>query len=433
MGLESAYSARALRDLAHRLALSGWAALRVDYAGTGDSAGTWTDPGLVEEWLRGVRGAIDHVKALGAPRVAVIGLRLGATLAAAELARGGRRGRSGPVGPVCHGQGVPPRTACVVGLRAGRDRRRGARARRGRARAVWSRTGGSRHPASCSPERPSRNSSRSPSPRATGAWPPESSCWPDRAGGSSASWRSAGTCPMLTSPRSADRTISSRTWPSPQSRRWSGSSPGSPNPAARGQARRSGTDRPWRSHRTEGRPGVLERPVQLGPAHLFGILSEPEEQAGSTRPRPSSSSTSDGSLTQGRHGSGWTWPGRGRSGWPSVPPGGSERAGRQPHEAGANRVGRVPRRRARGSGRHPCGRGRLAGADLIFVGLCSGADHAIEAALHGPISSICVVNPALAYVRWGSHRYRRFEPNPEASAGTSDRQSWGSTRSLLRG
>ena len=44
MGLESAYSARALRDLAHRLASSGWAALRVDYTATGDSAGAWTDP-----------------------------------------------------------------------------------------------------------------------------------------------------------------------------------------------------------------------------------------------------------------------------------------------------------------------------------------------------------------------------------------------------
>ena len=51
MGLESAYSSRALRDLAHRLTASGWAALRIDYAATGDSAGTWTDPDLVTEWL----------------------------------------------------------------------------------------------------------------------------------------------------------------------------------------------------------------------------------------------------------------------------------------------------------------------------------------------------------------------------------------------
>ena len=42
-----------------------------------------------------------------------------------------------------------------------------------------------------------------------------------------------------------------------------------------------------------------------------------------------------------------------------------------------------------------------AGADLIFVGLCSGADHAVEAGLHETVASVCVVNPALAYVRWG--------------------------------
>ena len=46
-------------------------------------------PDLVTEWLRDVRGAIEYVNALGAPRVGVIGLRLGATLAGAELARGG--------------------------------------------------------------------------------------------------------------------------------------------------------------------------------------------------------------------------------------------------------------------------------------------------------------------------------------------------------
>lgn len=89
LGLEAAYSARALRDLAHRLAASGWAALRVDYAGTGDSAGTWTDPHLVAEWLDGIRGAVDHARGLGAERVAVVGLRVGATLGAAALARDG--------------------------------------------------------------------------------------------------------------------------------------------------------------------------------------------------------------------------------------------------------------------------------------------------------------------------------------------------------
>ena len=89
MGLEAAYSSRALRSLAHQLAGNRWAALRLDYAATGDSVGSWTDPGLVAEWLGNITVAIDCARALGAARVGVVGLRLGATLAAAELARGG--------------------------------------------------------------------------------------------------------------------------------------------------------------------------------------------------------------------------------------------------------------------------------------------------------------------------------------------------------
>ena len=64
MGLEAAYSARGVRDLARRLGAAGWAALRIDYAATGDSAGSWTDPGLVDEWLRSVRTAIDSSSVL---------------------------------------------------------------------------------------------------------------------------------------------------------------------------------------------------------------------------------------------------------------------------------------------------------------------------------------------------------------------------------
>jgi pimeloyl-ACP methyl ester carboxylesterase len=88
IGLEAEYAARAMRDLAHRLAASRWAVLRVDYPGVGDSCGTWTDADLVLDWRRSVREAIGYARQLGTPRVAVVGLRLGATLAAAELAAG---------------------------------------------------------------------------------------------------------------------------------------------------------------------------------------------------------------------------------------------------------------------------------------------------------------------------------------------------------
>jgi len=89
LGLEGVCSARAFRHLAQRLAGAGLATLRVDYDGTGDSAGRQDDPGRVEAWLASVRSAVDFVKAAGAPLVVVVGMRVGATIAACEVARGG--------------------------------------------------------------------------------------------------------------------------------------------------------------------------------------------------------------------------------------------------------------------------------------------------------------------------------------------------------
>ena len=64
MGLEAAYLSRALRSLARQIAGNRWAALRVDYAATGDSVGSWTDPDLVAEWLGNIRLAIDTARTL---------------------------------------------------------------------------------------------------------------------------------------------------------------------------------------------------------------------------------------------------------------------------------------------------------------------------------------------------------------------------------
>ena len=41
------------------------------------------------------------------------------------------------------------------------------------------------------------------------------------------------------------------------------------------------------------------------------------------------------------------------------------------------------------------------GAEVIVMGVCSGADTAIETALARPVAAICVINPALSYVKWG--------------------------------
>jgi pimeloyl-ACP methyl ester carboxylesterase len=75
---------RSLRQLADTLAAAGYPTLRFDHAGTGDSADA-EDAGAEywSVWQRGVHAAIDRVRAItGAERVVLIGVRLGATLAA---------------------------------------------------------------------------------------------------------------------------------------------------------------------------------------------------------------------------------------------------------------------------------------------------------------------------------------------------------------
>jgi len=89
MGLEAAYSYRAVRHLAEMLAEAGFVALRFDYDGTGDSAGTDHDPDRVQAWLESVRTVVAYARDLNVGRVSVVGLRLGATLAAVELATSG--------------------------------------------------------------------------------------------------------------------------------------------------------------------------------------------------------------------------------------------------------------------------------------------------------------------------------------------------------
>ncbi|MGH9017802.1 MAG: alpha/beta hydrolase [Acidimicrobiales bacterium] len=88
LGLERVCAHRTFRHLADRLALAGIAALRFDYDGTGDSAGAQDDPGRVAAWVESVGHAIDEVRRAGAARVVVVGMRMGATVAAGRLAAG---------------------------------------------------------------------------------------------------------------------------------------------------------------------------------------------------------------------------------------------------------------------------------------------------------------------------------------------------------
>jgi alpha-beta hydrolase superfamily lysophospholipase len=72
----------ACRRLARQLEARGIAVLRFDYDGTGDSGGLSDDPGRVRAWLASVHQAISLVRAAGCTSVGLVGMRLGATLAA---------------------------------------------------------------------------------------------------------------------------------------------------------------------------------------------------------------------------------------------------------------------------------------------------------------------------------------------------------------
>ncbi len=86
-GPEYLRSHRALRELASELAATGHHALRFDYLGCGDSSGA-TEEGDVEQWLDDIARSVEELReASGRPRVSVLGLRFGATLAALAACR----------------------------------------------------------------------------------------------------------------------------------------------------------------------------------------------------------------------------------------------------------------------------------------------------------------------------------------------------------
>jgi pimeloyl-ACP methyl ester carboxylesterase len=86
-GAEYTYAHRTMRQLAVKLSACGFHTLRFDYFGTGDSGGedSEANPATAEV---DVESAIEGLKDIvGVARVALIGLRLGATLAARAAMR----------------------------------------------------------------------------------------------------------------------------------------------------------------------------------------------------------------------------------------------------------------------------------------------------------------------------------------------------------
>jgi pimeloyl-ACP methyl ester carboxylesterase len=103
-GEEAPRAHRTLRALATALDRAGYPALRFDYSCSGDSAGDAT-AATVDAWVADIGEAARHLLASsGSPRVTLVGLRLGASLAALAAARGVVRPRHLVMwDPVVHG------------------------------------------------------------------------------------------------------------------------------------------------------------------------------------------------------------------------------------------------------------------------------------------------------------------------------------------
>ena len=85
LGKEHIDTYRGMRLLGEKLAAQGMAAFRFEYAGVGDSAGAEDDPDALTLWLKSIVSAVDYVRRAGAESVSIVGLRVGALLAASAL------------------------------------------------------------------------------------------------------------------------------------------------------------------------------------------------------------------------------------------------------------------------------------------------------------------------------------------------------------
>lgn len=89
LGFDYLQSHYALRLLAEQLADTGFDVVRLDYDGTGDSAGDDRDPDRVPAWLDTIASATAFLRQRGAPAICLVGMRAGATLAAQAAATDG--------------------------------------------------------------------------------------------------------------------------------------------------------------------------------------------------------------------------------------------------------------------------------------------------------------------------------------------------------
>jgi alpha-beta hydrolase superfamily lysophospholipase len=112
------------RVLAERLADHGVAVLRFDYHGTGDSSGLTSDSEAHDTWLASTASAIDFARSSGAGSVTLIGMTIGATIAAHAAAADGGIDRVVLWDPAASGRSFLRQQAAITSLKFGIPGRR---------------------------------------------------------------------------------------------------------------------------------------------------------------------------------------------------------------------------------------------------------------------------------------------------------------------
>lgn len=97
LAYEQVCAYRTLRFLAENLAAAGLVTLRIDYDGTGNSMGSADDPDRLAAWQNSIADAVAELRGFGIDSVTLIGVRFGATMAAAAAAAGQSNGVAGLV------------------------------------------------------------------------------------------------------------------------------------------------------------------------------------------------------------------------------------------------------------------------------------------------------------------------------------------------